>query len=187
MHTWARASFEQGSLPSLLSLPGDAAFMVLPGDRMFQAQRIVPETCRPVILHGYGGAKVQMAEGLTMIAGSGWRPLASAMVGTQALPPMWSCEDWRPVVGTSTDCRLHPNPVTELLSMWLRDSRDNLSLFHSVNTWLSRKQDIPDQAGPDRADSPHSPTAKEPFDWSRAPYFEPHSKLIPWRVRLRQC
>ena len=151
MHTWARACFEQGSLPSFLSLPGDATFLILPGDRMFQAQRIVPETCRPVILHGYGGAKLKMSEGLEMIAGSGWRPLASAMVGAKGLQPMWSGEDWRPVVGTSIDSRLLPCPLTEreellLLSMWLRVSRDNLSLFHSVNMWLSRKQDIPEGA-----------------------------------------
>ena len=104
------ACFEQGSLPSFLSLPGDATFLILPGDRVFQAQRIVPETCRPVILHGYGGAKLNMSEGLAMIAGSGWRPLASAMVGTETLPPMWSGEDWRPVVGTSIDSRLLPLP-----------------------------------------------------------------------------
>ena len=37
--------------------PGGASMMVLPGDRMFQAQRIVPGKCRPVILHGYGVLK----------------------------------------------------------------------------------------------------------------------------------
>ena len=37
--------FEQGSLPSLLALPGDASLMVLPGDGMFQAQRIVNGNC----------------------------------------------------------------------------------------------------------------------------------------------
>ena len=184
MHTWARASFEQGSLPSLLSLPGDAAFMILPGDRMFQAQRIIPGLCRPVILHGYGGAKLQMAEGLTTLAGSGWRPLASAMVGTQTLPPMWTCEDWRPIVGTSIDCRLRPTPLTEreellLLSMWLRDSKDNLSLFHSANTWLSRKQDLLDQASPDRADSPHSPRSNAALEWSRASWFKPLFETYP--------
>ena len=58
--TWAHACFEQGSLPSLM-IPGDASMMVLPGDRMFQAQRIVPGKCRPVILHGCGGAEKAMA------------------------------------------------------------------------------------------------------------------------------
>ena len=61
MLTWARACFEQGSLPSLLALPGDASLLVLPGDGMFQAQRLVGGKCRPVILHGYGGAKKENA------------------------------------------------------------------------------------------------------------------------------
>ena len=52
--TWARACFEQGCLPSLLALPGDASLLVLPGDGMFQAQRLNGGKCCPVILHGYG-------------------------------------------------------------------------------------------------------------------------------------
>ena len=57
MLTWARACFEQGSLPSMLHLGGSALLGVLPGDKMFQAQRLNPRYTRPVILHGYGGAK----------------------------------------------------------------------------------------------------------------------------------
>ena len=55
--TWARACFEQGSLPSMLHLGGSALLGVLPGDKMFQAQRLNPRFTRPAILHGYGGAK----------------------------------------------------------------------------------------------------------------------------------
>ena len=51
------ACFEQGSLPSMLHLFGEALLCVLPGDRMFQAQQLVPGRSRPVILHGYGRAK----------------------------------------------------------------------------------------------------------------------------------
>ena len=58
--TWARSSFEQGSLPSMLHLPGEAVLMILPGDRMFQAQYLVQQRCRPAILHGYGGGKHAM-------------------------------------------------------------------------------------------------------------------------------
>ena len=68
MLTWARACFEQGSLPSLLALPGEASLLVLPGDGMFQAQRIVNGKCRPVILHGYGGAKKEMPTSLAALA-----------------------------------------------------------------------------------------------------------------------
>ena len=77
MLTWARACFEQGSLPSLLALPGEASLLVLPGDGMFQAQRIVNGKCRPVILHGYGGAKKEMPTSLAALAKFGWGPYGS--------------------------------------------------------------------------------------------------------------
>ena len=108
MLTWARACFEQGSLPSLLALPGDASLMVLPGDGMFQAQRIVNGKCRPVILHGYGGAKKEMRTSLADLAKSGWAPMAAAMVGSASSPPLWTGQDWRPILGTSVDTRILP-------------------------------------------------------------------------------
>ena len=49
---------------------------------MFQAQRIADGKCRPVILHGYGGAKKEMPDGLAALAKFGWIPMAAAMVGT---------------------------------------------------------------------------------------------------------
>lgn len=33
LHTWARTCFEQGSLPSLLALPGKAAMLMFPGEK----------------------------------------------------------------------------------------------------------------------------------------------------------
>ena len=74
--TWARACFEQGSLPSMLHLAGSAICSVLPGDRMFQAQRLIPGYTRPVILHGYGGAKHEIPRTLPRLAPDGWAPLA---------------------------------------------------------------------------------------------------------------
>ena len=68
--------------------------MVLPGDKMFQSQYVAAGKTRPVILHGYGNAKRAMKEGLTSLAGQGWKPMASAMVGTGANPPIWACNDW---------------------------------------------------------------------------------------------
>ena len=79
--TWARACFEQGSLPSMLHLAGSAICCVLPGDRMFQAQRLTPGYTRPVILHGYGGAKHEIPRTLPQLAADGWVPFAQAMVG----------------------------------------------------------------------------------------------------------
>ena len=55
--------------------------LVLPSDGMFQAQRIVGGKCRPVILHGYGGAKKEMSDSLAALAKFGWLPIAAAMVG----------------------------------------------------------------------------------------------------------
>ena len=46
----------EGSLPSMLHLTGSALLGILPGDKMFQAQRLTPSCTRPVVLHGYGGA-----------------------------------------------------------------------------------------------------------------------------------
>ena len=110
MLTWARACFEQGSLPSLLALPGEASLLVLPGDGMFQAQRIVNGKCRPVILHGYGGAKKEMPTSLAALAKFGWIPMAAAMVGSVSSPPLWTGHDWRPILGTSVDTRIFAAP-----------------------------------------------------------------------------
>ena len=107
--TWARACFEQGSLPSMLCLAGEALLCVLPGDRMFQAQRLVPGCARPVILHGYGGAKRDIPRSLSTIASDGWVQFAHAMVGYLKQAPAWCNEDLRPVVGTSCDFRIRPD------------------------------------------------------------------------------
>ena len=98
-----RACFEQGSLPSLLAIAGEASFLILPGDGMFQAQPVVSGKCRPVILHGYGGAKKEMPTSLATLAKSGWIPMATAMVGSASL---WTGNDWRPILGTSVDTRI---------------------------------------------------------------------------------
>ena len=142
MLTWARACFEQGSLPSLLALPGEASLLVLPGDGMFQAQRLVDGKCRPVILHGYGGAKKEMPDSLAALAKYGWIPMAEAMVGTASSPPLWTGQDWRPILGTSVDTRILPPHLSNkesllLLSQWVRIPRDDLHIRHATNSWLS--------------------------------------------------
>jgi len=86
-------------LLSLLAIPGKAALLV--SGKMFQSQYVTTGKTRPVILRGYGNAKRVMKEGLTSIATQGWQPLASAMVGTGNDPPIWACNDWRPILGTS--------------------------------------------------------------------------------------
>ena len=56
---------------------------------MFQAQRIVNGKCRPVISHGYGGAKKEMPTSLAAPAKFGWVPTAAAMVGSASSPHTW--------------------------------------------------------------------------------------------------
>ena len=140
MLTWARACFEQGSLPSLLALPGEASLLVLPGDGMFQAQRVASDKCRPVVLHGYGGAKKEMPSSLAKLAKSGWLTLATAMVAP-SFPPLWTGNDWRPILGTSVDTRILPPPLSAkesllLLSQWRRLCRDDLHIMHAANSLL---------------------------------------------------
>ena len=161
MLTWARACFEQGSLPSMLHLAGSAIFCVLPGDRMFQAQRLVPGYTRPVILHGYGGAKHEIPRTLPQLAVDGWVPFAHAMVGYLDQLPSWCKDDLRPVMGTSCDFRIHPDPLTRreqllLLSLWRRIQVSCLPNQCALRTWLANKLDIPIAHGPDHEKSPHA-------------------------------
>ena len=51
---WARATFEQGALPSLLFLQGLVPIFTLPGDKMFQATELCSHKQRPPIMHAYG-------------------------------------------------------------------------------------------------------------------------------------
>ena len=122
---WARATFEQGALPSLLFLQGLVPVFTLPGDKMFQATGLCSHKQRPPIMHAYGGAKTGMAQALQSIASEGWLPLAAAMVGTSDKPPLWTDLGLRPVVGTTLDIKLEPCPlerreVALLLSCWKR-------------------------------------------------------------------
>ena len=131
MLTWARACFEQRSLPSLLALPGNASLLVLPGDGMFQAQRLIAGKCRPVILHGCGGAKKEMPDSLAALAKFGWISMAAAMVGLSSSVPLWTGQDWRPILGTSVDIKILPPHLSSkesllLLSQWIRIPRDDL-------------------------------------------------------------
>lgn len=141
LHTWARACFEQGSLPSLLALPGKAALLVLPGDKMFQSQYIENGKTRPAIAHGFGGAKTALPAGLMSLAMHGWRPLVAAMVGTANATPLWTEDDWKPILGTSIDVRMPPEFLTAreeqlLLSRWIKVPPKVLPIRHSTHTWL---------------------------------------------------
>ena len=153
---WARATFEQGALPSLLFLQGLVPIFTLPGDKMFQATGLGSHRQRPPIMHAYGGAKSGMAQALQSIASEGWIPLAAAMVGTVGNQPLWADLGLRPVVGTTLDIKLGPRPlqhrdVALLLSCWKR--WDFRSVADSaINTWLKGANTA---YGPDCEDSPY--------------------------------
>ena len=156
MVAWARASFEQGALPSLLFLQGLVPIFSLPGDKMFQSTGICQGKQRPPIMHAYGGAKIGMAQALRSIASEGWVPLAAAMVGTVGKKPMWADLGLRPVVGTTVDIKISPHPLEHrelvlLLSCWRRWDHGSVS-GSAINTWLA---DVDLAAGPDCEDSPH--------------------------------
>ena len=81
----------------MLHLTGSALLGVLPGDKMFQAQRLAPSCTRPVVLHGYGGAKRDIPRTLPGLAEEGWVPFAHAMVGYLDRLPPWCQDDLRPL------------------------------------------------------------------------------------------
>ena len=155
MVAWARATFEQGALPSLLFLQGLVPIFTLPGDKMFQATGLSSHKQRPPIMHAYGGAKSGMAQALQSIASEGWIPLAAAMVGTSGKQPLWADLGLRPVVGTTLDIKLGPRPlqhrdVALLLSCWKRWDFKSVA-DSAINTWLKGANT---EFGPDCEDSP---------------------------------
>ena len=115
-----------------------------------------------MILHGYGSAKKEMA------LATGWIAMAAAMVGSASSPPLWTGQDWRPILGTSVDTRILPSHLSDkesllLLSEWIRIPRDDLHIRHATNSRLS-----PDKVkalGPDCDISPH-PVREVPLDLS---------------------
>ena len=159
----------------LLTLPGTASLLVLPGDGMFHAQRIINGKYRPVILHSYGGAKKEMPTSLAALAQFGWVPMAAAMVGSGSSSPLWTGQDWRPILGTSVDTRILPPPLSEkesllLLSQWIRLPRDDLHIRHATYSWLSPVK-VNVALGPDCDFSPH-PIRELPLDLGTVPYID---------------
>ena len=155
----------------VLALPEEASLLVLPGDGMFQAQRVVSDKCRPVILHGYGGAKKEMPTSLATLAKLGWIPMATAMVGFASYPLLWTGNDWRLILGTSVDTRILPPSLSaKNFSQWVRLLRDDLHIMHATNSWLHPGK-VNLALGPDCDDSPHSLGAS-PLDLGIAPYLD---------------
>ena len=99
--------------------------------------------------------------------------MATAMVGSASSPPLWTGNDWRPILGTSVDTRILPPPLSAkesllLLSQWVRLPRDDLHIMHATNSWLQPGK-VNQALGPDCDDSPHS-IRVSPLDLGIAPY-----------------
>ena len=113
---WARAAFEQGSLPALLSLPGAVETRVLPGDSFFQATHILMDYMRPAVVHGYGGAKVDLPVSLPALAKFGWTTLGASLLGTCSCLPQWCKKDSGDSVRLAPGCdvsfKVAPAPLT---------------------------------------------------------------------------
>ena len=142
---WARAAFEQGALPALIALPG-AVMTRLPGDSIFQATHILPGYMRPAVVHGYGGAKVDLPASLPSLSAFGWTPLTASLVGTLGLLPQWckndSSDSVRLAPGCDVSFRASPCPLslTEeicLLGLWRRLSPDEEVNPSPARGWLS--------------------------------------------------
>ena len=155
--------------------------LVLPGDKMFQSQYVVGGKSRPVILHGYGGYE-------------SWTDFPSqtrlATPCTQRGPPLWANDDWRPILGTSVDVKMLPEPLSGreeqlLLSRWARIPMKNLSILHAAHTWLHRKRDLPIEASPECPDSnPEHTHMDSELAKYLAPLFQPIKPSLEAEVLL---
>ena len=95
------------------------------------------------------------------------------MVGSASSLPLWTGNDWRPILGTSVDTGVLPPPLSAkesllLLSQWIRLPRDDLRIMHATNSWLQPGK-VNIALGPDCDDSPHSIRVL-PLDLGIAPY-----------------
>ena len=108
---------------------------------------------------------------LQLLAKFGWIPMATAMVGTTSSPPLWTGQDWRPILGTSVDTRILPPHLSskESLLLLIRIPRDDLHIRHATNSWLSPDK-VKVALGPDCETSPH-PVREVPLDAS-IPYID---------------
>ena len=91
-HSLGGQVFEQGALPVLSCLPAQCLIGVLPGDLMFQSDKLDKTHMRPAIFHGYSGSKTQWAGHLRELAAAGMVTLLETLLGTESLPPLWQSQ-----------------------------------------------------------------------------------------------
>ena len=115
---WARAAFEQGALPALVMLPGEVE-----SDSIFQATHIIPGYMRPAVVHGYGGAEVDLPTSLPALSAMRWTTLGASLVGTIGSLPQWCKKDSGDSVRLAPGCDVGFQALTLqeeicLLGLW---------------------------------------------------------------------
>ena len=134
---WARAAFEQGSLPAL----GLVETRVLPRDSFFQATHILSDYMRPAVVHGYGGAKVDLPVSLPALAKFGWTTLGASLIGTCSCLPQWcridSGDSVRPAPGCDVSFKVAPAPLTLSEEVYLMGLWRHLTPAEAVSQQLT--------------------------------------------------
>ena len=86
-HTdWARCTFEQGALSLLPELSAVMPAVVLPGPRLFQANRVDPQCMRPAVFHCFGRDKSGAKTTLRAMALEGWETLLAVFTWRRTPP-----------------------------------------------------------------------------------------------------
>ena len=95
----ARGTFEQGALSLLPELSAAMPAVVLPGTKLFQANRVDPECMRPAVFHCFGRDKSGAKSTLRAMALEGWETLLAVLLGVGHLRPLWQQTGWTPFGG----------------------------------------------------------------------------------------
>ena len=125
-HTdWARGTFEQGALSLLPELSAVMPAVVLPGPRLFQANRVDPNCMRPAVFHCFGRDKSGAKTTLRAMALEGWETLLAVLLGVGHLRPLWQQDGslWRNVLAWlrlrgHSQCTLAALPDGFLETLW---------------------------------------------------------------------
>ena len=100
-NAWARSTFEQGALSLLPELHAQHPAVVLPGPKLFQANKVDTLFMRPAVFHCFGQNKSTAKTILQALALEGWETLPIVMLGVGNLRPLWQQSGWIPFAGVS--------------------------------------------------------------------------------------
>ena len=124
---------------------------------MFQATHILMDYMRPAIVHGYGGAKVDLPDSLPALAKFRWAMLGASLLGTCSSFPQWCKKDSGDSVRLAPGCdvsfRVAPAPLSlseevYLMGLWRHLTPEEAAHPSPAREWLARCDPnlSPDQA-----------------------------------------